>query len=126
MIQRVIMMNDIRVMYTMDDNNSLIEFELNYRDRHVKINSQDMKLGTYMNFLLELLSSDNYDSMVKVIKKHIPPSAEFTTQRELPEIFHANPDNIVMVGYDPDYMDILKEKQLEMIKRAKQHEADKR
>jgi len=125
MIRKIIVLNDIRIMYTMDDDENLLDFELWYRDRHIKIDKENIALGNHSNFMLDLLSSNSYNDMVKVIKKYIPPSAEFTTI-EPPEIFHADPDNIVMVGYDPDYLDILKEKQLEMMKRGKQHETDKR
>ena len=126
MIQKIIVFNDIRIMYTMDDEENLLEFELWYRDRHIKINKENITLGNHSNFMLDLLSSDSYEAMVKVIKKYIPPSAEFTTTIEPPEVFHADPDSIEIVGYDPDYLDILKEKQLDMIKRGKQHEANKR
>jgi len=126
MIRKIIVFNDIRIMYTMDDEENLLEFELWYRDRHIKIDKKNIMLGNHSNFMLDLLSSDSYEAMVKVIKKYIPPSAEFTAVIEPPEIFHVDTDNIVMVGYDPDYLDILKEKQLDMIKRGKQHEANKR
>jgi len=126
MIRNIIVLNDIRIMYTMDNDENLLEFELWYRDRHIKIDKDNITFGNHSNFMLDLLSSDSYETMVKVIKKYIPPSAEFTTQIEPPEVFHADTDNIVMVGYDPDYLDILKEKQLDMIRKVKKHEADKR
>ncbi len=110
-----IILNDIHLDYISDDYGELIELQLRYRDRYVKIDKSNA--DRYKRFIEELLSATDYLSMIKIITNNIPPTAE---------VFHTENNRIALIGYDPDYIDILKDRQRDVMVKGKMHEADKR
>ncbi len=111
--------NDVIVEYTFNDNEDIIQIRIAYFDRVLVIDRNNIR--KYINFitevnnLLESASTDEkaYAKLIELIDKNVP------------QTFRSD-DTIQLVNYDPDFLEIVKEKHEEAIQRRKMHEANKR